>query len=113
MHEIGALKKAIDLVDQIADENHIDHIQTITLEIGELTGYLPLFFEKYFPIVIENKERFKNTRLQMNIIQGQAICSQCETFYNVMKNKGICPKCHSRNKTIISGQDFLVKDISY
>lgn len=113
MHEIGALKKAIDLVDQIADDNSIDKIKTITLEIGELTGYLPVFFEKYFPIVIENKSRYIDTKLYMKIVKGQAICSDCQTFYNVMKNKGICPKCYSRNKTVISGQNFLVKDIGY
>ena len=47
MHEIGALKKAVDLCNQIALDNQIDSIKKITLEVGELTGYLPVFFEKY------------------------------------------------------------------
>ena len=96
MHEIGALKKAVDLCNQIALDNKIESIKTITLEVGELTGYLPIFFEKYYPVV-----------------KGQATCNDCDAFYNVMKCQGICPKCGSRNKTIISGQQFLVKNIEY
>ena len=52
MHEIGALKKAVDLCNQIALDNKIESIKTITLEVGELTGYLPIFFEKYYPCVV-------------------------------------------------------------
>ena len=33
MHEIGALKKAVDLCNQIALDNKIESIKTITLEV--------------------------------------------------------------------------------
>lgn len=106
MHEIGALKKAVDLCNQIAVDNKIDSIKTITLEVGELTGYLPVFFEKYYPIL-------KESTLKCIVVKGQATCNECDAFYNVMKCKGVCPKCGSRQKTIISGQQFLVKNIEY
>ena len=113
MHEIGVLKKAVDLCNQIALDNHIDEIQSITLEVGELSGYLPVFFEKYYPIVIEDYPIMKNSHIKCIVIKGQAVCDDCQTFYNVMKQEGKCPKCHSRNKTVISGQEFKVKNIEY
>ena len=49
MHEISVLTKAVELVESVARDNGLDHVSFITLEVGELTGYVPLFFEKYFP----------------------------------------------------------------
>ena len=113
MHEIGVLTKAVELVETTAKDNGLDHISYITLEVGELTGYVPLFFEKYFPVVIEDKPLFRDTELRIQIVRGQALCGECQSLYNVMKNEGRCPKCGSREKKILGGRQFLVKDIGY
>lgn len=113
MHEIGVLVEAIKTVEQLAKENQIERVRFITLEIGELTGYLPMFFEKYFPIVVADKPIVKQSELRIKIVKGQALCCECQTLYNVMKNEGSCPKCKSREKRILGGQEFLIKDIGY
>ncbi len=48
----------------------------------------------------------------MKVVRGEAMCNECHSLYNVMKCKGICPHCLSRDKTILSGQEFVVKEIS-
>ncbi len=111
MHEISVLTKAVDMVEEVAQENQVDHIRYITLEVGELTGYLPVFFEKYFPIVTENRPLFQDTELRIETVKGQALCNECHAFYNVMRNEGRCPKCGSMDKEILGGTDFMVKDI--
>jgi len=113
MHEIGALIQAIKLAEQVATENQISRVKFITLEIGELTGYLPVFFEKYFPVVIEDRPLMKDAKLHMKIVSGEALCSDCNALFNVMKHEGICPECRSRNKKIIGGMDFIVKDVGF
>lgn len=113
MHEIGVLSKAVDMVEEIATSQNIKEVKYITLEIGELSGFLPIFFEKYFPIVTEDKPIFKNTELKMDLVKGEALCENCKTLYNVMKNEGKCPICGSREKKILGGQQFIVKDIGY
>ncbi len=113
MHEISVLKKAVDMVEKSAKENNISHVLYIRLEIGELSGYLPVFFQKYFPVVTENKDIFENTQLKMDIVKGEALCMDCENIYNVMKHEGKCPNCGSREKKILGGQQFMVKEIGY
>lgn len=73
MHEIGALKKAVDLCNQIALDNKIESIKTITLEVGELTGYLPIFFEKYYPVVKEDYPILKESTLKCIVVKGQML----------------------------------------
>lgn len=113
MHEIGVLSKAVDMVEEIAHNHNVEHVGYITLEIGELSGYLPIFFEKYFPIVTEERPVFQGTELRIDIRRGEALCKECDTLYNVMKNEGKCPCCGSREKTILGGEEFIVKEIGY
>ena len=113
MHEISVLTKAVDLAESVAKDNGIDRIRYITLEVGELTGYVPVFFEKDFPIVTENRPVFDGAELRIQTVRGQALCAECQTLYNVMRQEGKCPKCGSREKKILGGQQFLVKDIGF
>lgn len=113
MHEISVLYKAVELAEQTARDNNIEHISSITLEVGELSGYLPVFFEKYFPVVIENREMFRDCQLKMVIARGEGLCLSCGAMYNIMKNEGMCPKCGSRSKKVLGGQQFLLKEIEY
>ncbi len=113
MHEISVLKKACDLAHQTAEDNGIKKLSYITLEVGELTGYLPVFFEKYFPIVKEKDEILKDAELRIEVVRGEAMCRNCFAMYNVMACEGKCPKCGSASKKILGGTKFLLKDIGY
>lgn len=113
MHEISVLKKAVDLAEQTALDNSIEHIAYITLEVGELSGYLPVFFHKYFPVVIEDRPVFEGAELKIISVKGEALCQECQALYNVMKNEGVCPVCGSRRKKILGGRQFTLKEIGY
>ena len=113
MHEIGVLTKAVDLAETAAKDNGLDTISYITLEVGELTGYIPEFFEKYFPIVTEDRPIFSKTELRIRKVRGQALCQNCQSLYNVMRNEGRCPKCGSREKKILGSEQFLIKEIGF
>lgn len=111
MHEISVLEKIIITCRSVAKENNVNHIQAITLSVGELTGYIPYFFTEYFPIITSGEPLFDGTELKINEIRGEALCKKCQTMYNVMKAEGKCPKCGSREKTIIGGQEFRIDDL--
>lgn len=113
MHEISALEEAVRTADRLAEEHGIDKIKVLTLEIGELTGYVPKFFEEYFPIVTEDKPRLASCVLKTQIVRGEALCVDCGALYNVLRAEGVCPKCRSSEKKILGGQDFMIKEILY
>lgn len=111
MHEIGVLYKMVEQVEAVAKQQNLEQIAVIEVEVGELSGILPVFLEKYYPIVIENKVLFEASELCIQVIPGQALCCDCQTLYNVMKIEGTCPKCESREKTILGGREFILKNI--
>jgi len=113
MHEISVLHKAIELAEQTAKDNHIEKIAYVTLEVGELSGYLPVFFEKYFPVVTEGKPMFDGAELKMIIARGEGLCLNCNALYNIMQQEGKWPKCGSRSKKILGGRQFTLKEIGF
>ena len=111
MHEISVLKKAVDIAEKTAQENNIARIACLTLEVGELSGYIPVFFHKYYPVVTENRPVFEGSELRIISVAGEALCKECSAMYNVVRNEGKCPKCGSRSKTILGGTEFRIKEI--
>ena len=45
------------------------------------------------------------------MIPGLAECEECDEVFNVIEHKGICPNCGSFEKTVLSGKDFLIREI--
>lgn len=111
MHEIGVLYKMLEQVETVAKEHNVKKVKSIEIELGELSGMLPVFFEQYYEAATENKELFKDSELIIKSIPGEGLCLECQTLYNVMRFEGQCPKCKSRNKKVLGGKDFIVKNI--
>lgn len=73
MHELGVLMQAVKTVNRIAEENRIGKIKQMTLEIGDTSGFLPVFFEKLFPVAIENYPKLAEAELRMEMVAGKGL----------------------------------------
>jgi len=73
MHELGVLLQAVKTVNRIAEENRIGNIKHMTLEIGEESGFLPVFFEKLFPVAIEKFPVMAGAELRMEMTAGRGL----------------------------------------
>ena len=71
MHELGVLKHALKQIENVANSNGIKTIKYITLEVGLDSSYLPLFFEKLFPVAIEGITLFENSKLNIETVPGR------------------------------------------
>ena len=111
MHEIGVLKHALQSVEAVAQENNIAHVAKVVLEVGELTGILPTVFDAFFPLLTEDWPLFKDAQLVTIIRPGRGLCNNCNNMYNVFRHEGACPACKSRDKTVVSGTELLIKEI--
>ena len=73
MHELGILKHAIKTVSDIAIKNNIETIKFITLEVGKDSTFVPIFFEKLFPVAIEDNHLFSQAKLKIEISEGKGL----------------------------------------
>jgi hydrogenase nickel incorporation protein HypA/HybF len=45
------------------------------------------------------------------MIPANGLCHHCNKVFNIVKNKGKCPICNNDDWEILSGQEFMLKEI--
>lgn len=95
----------------MAVEQHLPAVDTIVLQVGELCGVIPVYLDECWPAAIDKKPFFKNTKLKLDVVPGMAKCRACGEVFNVIANEGYCPKCNSFDKDLLSGREFMIKEI--
>jgi len=110
MHEIGVLFEIVKSVEQFAKENHVEKIETLVLQIGELSSMIPKYMKTLYPAAIEDTI-LEGSKLEIEILPANALCRECNKVFNLMENKGICPICRKKDFEILSGKEFYIKEI--
>ena len=70
MHELGVLLEAVKKVNNIAQQHNIKNVKHITLEVGESSGYVPMYFVKLFPVAIDGFDLMKGAELKIAMAPG-------------------------------------------
>lgn len=110
MHELGILMGAINQVENFAKQNGVTKIQTLVLQIGELSSMIPRYIEDCYPAAVAGT-LLQDTALKIEILPGNAICSHCHKVFNLIENKDLCPACGSDGWEILCGKEFMIKEI--
>ena len=110
MHEIGVVRSMVKTVTAFAEANQITDIAEIVVDVGELSLVIPEYVEELYPAVAAETP-LKDTKLILEIVPGMAECDECDEIFNVVENEGYCPNCGSFEKTILTGRDFLIREI--
>lgn len=110
MHEIGIVRSMCKTVLDYAKENNIRSISSIVCQVGELSLVIPEYLQEVYPAVVMDTE-LKDTELVLEIVPGMAECNECDEIFNVVEHEGYCPNCGSFDKDVLTGKDFLIKEI--
>lgn len=110
MHEMTLAIQAIKTVLEFAEDNGIERIDTVVLEIGELSMVVPRYMEEAYYAAVRDT-MLDGTKLRIEVLPGNGICKTCGTVYNIVEHKGKCPKCAGEDKDVLCGLEFNVKEI--
>ena len=111
MHELGIVFEVVKVLEQVAVEQNLTAVDTRVLQVGELCGVIPVYLDECWPAAIDKKPYFKNTKLKLDVVPGMAKCRNCGEVFNVIAYEGYCPKCNSFDKDLLSGREFMIKEI--
>lgn len=110
MHEIGVLIEIVKTVEKFAKENEVEKIESLVLQIGELSSMIPNYMKTLYPAAVESTI-LEGSRLEIEVLPANGLCKDCKKVYNLVENKGVCPYCKSKNLEILSGKEFNIKEI--
>lgn len=101
---------ACDEITAFARENGVDKIVGVVFQIGEGSGLYTDYVKKCWPVATKNTI-LENSELIIETIPGMVMCLDCMEIYNAVEYKGCCPECGSRQKEVLSGKEFNIKEI--
>ncbi len=110
MHEVGVLIEVVKKVENIARINGLTKIDTLVLQIGELSSMIPRYIEVCYPAAVDGT-LLQDTKLKIEILPGNSICKKCNKVFNLIEHKSKCPDCKSGDWALLSGKEFMIKEI--
>lgn len=112
MHELGILYHVVETLDELKKSEELTVIESITLEVGELSGVVPSYLEECWPAAVYKTE-YSETELIIEEIEGIVNCNACYKNYNLMEQKEPkCPYCGEEKSTLVCGDEFNIKEVS-
>ena len=111
MHELTLLFGVADQVGQVVRENDIDHVDAVVLDIGEATAVVPDFMYDGYSVISDEYDFLRGSELIINVIKARGVCRNCGAEFEVELNKGKCPDCGGDNWYLISGNEFVIKEV--
>ena len=108
MHELSIVMGIVSIAEKEAENAGAKEIERIELEIGTLAGIdlkaLDFVWESaVMGTKLEDAER------HIELIEGRAICSDCERDFKIENYYDPCPYCNSYLKIINSGKELRIK----
>ena len=110
MHELSVMMGIIKIVGEFAKENRVVAIETLVLQIGELSDVIPRYIEEIYPVAIAGTI-LDGSSLKIERLPGNALCKDCGNVFNLLANNLVCPLCKAENWEIQSGKEFYIKEI--
>ena len=110
MHELSVVIQVVETVKKIAIEQKLSEIDTIVLQIGELSSVLPMFVKEVYPAAVDGT-MMEKTKLKIEMLPGNGRCKNCGSVYNLLANHRVCPNCESDSFEILGGKEFMIKEI--
>ncbi|MDF2821428.1 MAG: hydrogenase nickel incorporation protein HypA [Clostridiales bacterium] len=110
MHEIGVLFEVVKSVERLAKENDVKKIETLVLQIGELSSMIPKYMKTLYPAAIDGTI-LEGSELEIEVLPANGLCRDCNKVFSLIENNGTCPLCRNKNFELLSGKEFFIKEI--
>jgi len=110
LHELGVVIEVVRTVEEFAKNHGVTKIDTLVLQIGELSSIIPGYVEACYPAAVDGT-LLQETKLKIEILPGNALCKNCRKVFNLMEHHKKCPNCGSEDREILGGKEFMIKEI--
>ena len=111
MHELSIVTHVAKTLDEVAVENNLKKIGSVTLEIGEVSGIITDYFEDCWNYFKVKHPILKESILKIEMIPAITFCEDCKQEYKTLEYGKICPHCKSEHTYLIQGNECNIKEI--
>ena len=111
MHELGIVFYIIRDVKQVAEENHVEHVSTVVMNIGEVSTVVPEYLTDCWRWAADREPMLKGCELSVNTLQAVSFCGDCQAEFGTVEHGKTCPCCGGGNTWLLRGNEVEIKEI--
>jgi hydrogenase nickel incorporation protein HypA/HybF len=111
MHELGIVFYIIRDVKQVAEENHVEHVESVVMDIGEVSTVVPHLLTDCWRWSADKEPLLKGCGLRCNTIPAVTWCDTCKSEYPTVIHGRTCPHCGSDKTWLLHGNEVEIKEI--
>ena len=113
MHELGIVFEIQKRVTAVAEENGLalSDIAQVVVEVGEASTIVPRYLKECWPAATDGTE-MQDAELVVELLTATVRCKKCGEVYEYLKNNKKCPACGAWECTMVTGQEFNIKEIT-
>ena len=111
MHELGIVFYIIRDVKKAAQENGVEHVETVVMNIGEVSTVVPQYLTDCWRWAADKEDLLRGAELRCEIIPAITHCESCGLDYPTVKHGKTCPCCGSEQTFLVQGNEVEIKQI--
>ena len=73
MHELGVLSRALARVQRAAEDAGIEQVKSVTLQVGQASGFVPDYFQRLYPAARDLYAATKISELKIEMVPGTGL----------------------------------------
>ena len=112
MHELGVVFHIMDSLEEVAKENRLTQIQSVTMEVGEVSTVIPDQLQDCWTWAAKKRELFAECEMLVERLPAVTFCEGCRQEYPTVAHGRICPYCGSEKTYLLRGNELNIKEIS-
>lgn len=112
MHELGIVFHVIDSLHEVAKENDLSQIQSVTVEVGEVSTVIPDYLVDCWNWAVKKEELLVDCEMLVETIHAITFCDECKQTYDTVAHGRICPLCGSEKTWLVTGNEINIKEIT-
>lgn len=112
MHELGIVFKIIEDVEEVAAQNGLRRVSSVTLQVGEVSGILPDYLADCWRWACGKRDLMRGCELELEQIPAVTHCEACGADYPTVAHGRVCPVCGGERTYLVQGNETLIKEIA-
>lgn len=112
MHELSIVTHVAKTIDELAEENQIKSVGSVTLQIGEVSGIMTEYFVDCWNYFKKKHPVLEDSELIIETIPAVTYCEDCKGQYETVKYGRTCPLCGSEKTYLLQGNETVIKEIT-
>ncbi len=110
MHELSIALNIVDIASRETAKAGANSVSELELQVGSLSGVVIEALEFALKEAVRNSV-LEKSEIIISEVEAMCKCNDCGMEYKAEALYDICPECHSADRTILQGQELLVKTL--